>query len=239
VSTYREQAAWGVWDLDAAVLPYTYVDCVAAAGGIPLLLAPIDADELEAAAHDAVAALDGIVLTGGPDLDPAAYGEAPHPETGAPRSQRDAWELALLGAALRRDLPVLGVCRGMQVMNVAHGGTLIQHLPEAPGASDHRAGVARFGTTRVSLLTDALPGSVLGPQVDVSCYHHQAIALPGKGLSVTGHAPDGTVEAIAVDGRDFAVGVQWHPENDRELRLFAALTAAAAARAEQEDSARR
>lgn len=239
MSTYREQAAWGVWDLDAAVLPYTYVDCVAAAGGVPLLLAPIDADELAAAAEDAVAALDGIVLTGGPDLDPAAYGEAPHPETGAPRSQRDAWELALLGAALRRDLPVLGVCRGMQVMNVAYGGTLIQHLPEAPGASDHRAGVARFGTTRVSLLTDALPGSVLGAQVDVSCYHHQAIASPGKGVSVTGHAPDATAEAIALDGRDFAVGVQWHPENDRELRLFAALTAAAAARAEQEDPARR
>jgi anthranilate synthase component 2/putative glutamine amidotransferase len=239
VSTYREQAAWGVWDLDAAVLPYTYVDCVAAAGGIPLLLAPIDADDLEPAADDAAAALDGVVLTGGPDVDPAAYGEVPHGETGAPRSQRDAWELALLGAALRRDLPVLGVCRGMQLMNVAHGGTLIQHLPEAPGATDHRAGVARFGTTRVSLLADALPGSVLGAHVEVSCYHHQAIAVPGKGLSVTGHAPDGTVEAIAVDGRDFAVGVQWHPETDRELRLFGALTAAAAARAEKEDPARR
>lgn len=243
VSTYREQAAWGVWDFDAAVLPYTYVECVAVAGAIPLLLAPIDADDVDEVAAETVAALDGIVITGGPDIDPAAYGQAPHPETGVPRTQRDAWELALLEAALERDVPVLGICRGAQLMNVAHGGTLIQHLPEAAGATDHRDGVARFGSTRVSLRTDALPGSILGAQLDVSCYHHQAIAALGSGLSVTGRAPDGTVEAISVDGADFAVGVQWHPETDRELRLFAALAAAAArrgnaARTEKEDPAR-
>ena len=227
ISTYREQAAWGVWDVDAAVLPYSYVDCVAAAGGTPLLLAPIDAADLDRVAAETVAVLDGLVLTGGPDIDPAAYGEPPHPETGRPRTQRDAWELALLAAALRRDIPVLGVCRGAQLFNVAHGGTLIQHLPETPGGTDHRAGAARYRTMRLALLDDALPGSVLGASIDVSCYHHQAIAVLGDGLSVTGHAPDGTVEAVAVDGRAFAVGVQWHPETDRELRLFAALVAAA------------
>lgn len=238
VSTYREQAAWGVWHCDAAVLPYPYVDCVAATGGLPLLLAPIDAADLDAVAAQAVAALDGLVLTGGPDVDPAAYGEASHPETGTPRGQRDAWELALLSAALEQEVPVLGVCRGAQLFNIAHGGTLIQHLPEAPGATDHRAAVARYRTTRVALRPDALPGSVLGADVDVSCYHHQAIAVLGKGLSVTGHAPDGTVEAVVIDGRDFAVGVQWHPETDRELRLFAALVDAAAARTEKRDSAK-
>lgn len=241
VSTYREQAAWGAWDLDAALLPSTYVDCVAAAGGIPLLLAPIDDTD---AAAESVAALDGLILTGGPDLDPARYGERPHPETGAPRTRRDAWEFALLAAALNRDVPVLGVCRGAQLLNVAHGGTLIQHLPQAPGAVDHRGGPAVFAATRVTLDPGALPGSVLGPFAEVSCYHHQALARLGAGLTVTGRAPDGTVESVAVEGRDFAVGVQWHPETDRELRLFAALVEAAARfraahRAQKEEPAQR
>jgi gamma-glutamyl-gamma-aminobutyrate hydrolase PuuD len=244
ISTYRERAAWGVWDYDAAVLPYPYVDCVAAAGGNPLLLAPIDVEDLAGAAAGALSALHGLVLTGGPDLDPAGYGERPHPETGPPRGRRDAWELALLAAALDLELPVLGICRGAQLMNVAYGGTLIQHLPEAPGATDHRAGVARFGTTRVTLDPGALPGSVLGPGVEVSCYHHQAIATLGKGLNITGRAPDGTVEAVVAEGREFAVGVQWHPETDRELRLFAAHVEAAGRfraglRAEQREPARR
>jgi anthranilate synthase component 2/putative glutamine amidotransferase len=230
VSSYREQAAWGVWDQDAAVLPYGYVDCVAAAGGNPLLLAPIDVEDRAQAAAGALAALHGLVLSGGPDLDPVRYGEPPHPETGAPRTQRDAWELALLNAALDAGLPVLGVCRGAQLMNVARGGTLIQHLPQQPGAVDHRAGTGRFRGVGVTLDPGALPGSVLGPSVEVSCYHHQAIGRLGKGLSVTGRAADGTVEAIEATDTDgaFAVGVQWHPETDHELRLFAALVEAAA-----------
>ena len=229
ISTYRELASWGVWHVDAAVLPYTYVDCVAAAGGIPLLLPPIGAAEPDMAelAADAVAGLDGLIVSGGPDVDPARFGEPPHAETGASRVQRDAWELALLAAALDRDIPVLAICRGAQLLNVAYGGTLIQHLPEEPGAEDHRGGVAVFRTMRVELDPTALPGSVLGADTSVSCYHHQAVARLGEGLTVTGRAPDGTIEAVAADGRAFAVGVQWHPEQDRELRLFAALVEAA------------
>lgn len=241
ISTYREQAAWGVWNQDAVVLPSTYADCVAASGGMPLLLPPTgsaaashadladaaDLTDLTDLAMATIAALDGLVISGGPDVDPVRYNESPHAETGAPRTQRDAWELALLAAALDRDIPVLGICRGAQVLNVLRGGTLIQHLPEQSGAEDHRGGVAVYGTTRVALDPAALPGAVLGASIDVSCYHHQAIAKLGDGLTVTGRAPDGTIEALAVDGRAFAVAVQWHPEQDRELRLFTALVEAA------------
>jgi len=219
------------------VLPATYVDCVAAAGGIALLLPPSGGADFEdetypgyaaSLAAETIAGLDGLVIAGGPDVDPARYDEPPHPETGAPRTRRDAWELALLAAALDRDLPVLGICRGAQLFNVARGGSLIQHLPEQPGAEDHRGGVAVFGSTRVALEPGALPGSVLGPSVTVSCYHHQALARLGEGLTVTGRAPDGTIESVVAADRAFAVGVQWHPEQDRELRLFAALVEAAA-----------
>jgi len=241
ISTYREQASWGVWDVDAAVLPYNYVDCVAAAGGVPLLLPPIEnnrpADGAGAGvettartrrpAAQLVGNLDALVISGGPDANPALYGALPHVETGPPRDQRDEWELALLAAALDRDIPVLAICRGAQLLNIAFGGSLHQHLPEVSGVVDHRAGTAVYADTRVTLAPESLPGSVLGPTVHVSCYHHQAIAKLGAGLAVTGRAPDGTIEAVTVDGRAFAVGVQWHPEADRELRLFAALVEAA------------
>ncbi|HET9168177.1 MAG TPA: gamma-glutamyl-gamma-aminobutyrate hydrolase family protein [Actinospica sp.] len=214
ISAYRETAAWGVWKQDAATLPATYVDCVAAAGGIPLLLPPIDDTSLAA---EAVETLDGLVISGGPDVDPARYDEPPHEKTDQPRVQRDAWELALLAAALERDLPVLGICRGAQLFNVHFGGSLNQHI------EGHKAGPAVFERTPVSLDVEELPGSILGDAVTVSCYHHQALGRLGDGLTVTGRAPDGTIEAVAVNGRAFAVGVQWHPEHDRELRLFAAL----------------
>ena len=233
ISTYRERASWGVWDVDAAVLPYNYVDCVAVAGGVPLLLPPIQNNRpAEVAGTRRPAArlvgnLDALIISGGPDANPALYGELPHAETGPPRDQRDEWELALLAAALDRDIPVLAICRGAQLLNIAFGGSLHQHLPEVSGVVDHRAGPAVFTGTRVTLDPESLPGSVLGPSVDVSCYHHQAIAKLGAGLAVTGRAPDGTIEAVTVDGRAFAAGVQWHPEVDRELRLFTALVEAA------------
>ena len=235
ISTYREQASWGVWDVDAAVLPYNYVDCVAEAGGVPLLLPPIRNNRPEQVvaagmrrpAAQLVGNLDALIVSGGPDANPALYGELPHTEAGLPRDQRDEWELALLAAALDRDIPVLAICRGAQLLNIAIGGSLHQHLPKVSGAVDHRAGTAVYASTRVTLAPESLPGSVLGPSINVSCYHHQAIAKLGAGLAVTGRAPDGTVEAVSVDGRAFAVGVQWHPEVDRELRLFAALVEAA------------
>lgn len=217
ISTYRERASWGIWKQDAAVLPATYVDCVAAAGGLPLLLPPID-DASYAA--DVVARLDGLLISGGPDVDPARYDEAPHENTDEPRVQRDAWELALLAAALDGDIPVLGICRGAQLLNVLYGGSLIQHI------EDHKAGIAVFGSTQVTLDPTELPGSVLGAGANVSCYHHQAIDRLGDGLIVTGRAPDGRIEAVVAPEQAFAVGVQWHPEQDRELRLFAAFVEA-------------
>jgi gamma-glutamyl-gamma-aminobutyrate hydrolase PuuD len=226
ISTYREQASWGIWQREADLLPTTYADCVAAAGGIALLLPPTAEASAELAA-DTVAGLDGLVISGGPDVDPARYDEPAHVETDRPRMHRDSWELALLAAALERDVPVLAICRGAQLLNVAYGGSLIQHLPEQPEVDEHRGGVAVFGTTHVALDPAALPGSIVGESVDVSCYHHQAIGHLGSGLTVTGRAPDGMIEAVVVEGRAFAVGVQWHPEQDHELRLFTALIEAA------------
>jgi anthranilate synthase component 2/putative glutamine amidotransferase len=218
ISTYRETTSWGIWQRDAATLPTTYVDCIAAAGGIPLLLPPIDDINV---AKQVVEALDGLVISGGPDVDPALYDEPAHATTDEPRVQRDAWELALLQAALERDIPVLGICRGAQLFNVAYGGSLIQHM------EGHRVVPAVFKGTQVELDPEALPGSILGPSVTVSCYHHQAIDRLGDGLTVTGRADDGTIEAVVAEDKSFAVGVQWHPEQDRELRLFAALVQAA------------
>lgn len=222
ISTYRDHVSWGPWAHEAAALPTTYVDCVAEAGGLPLLLPPAGSD-LDERAVESVGILDGLVISGGPDVDPALYGEPAHGETGEPQPRRDAWELALLSAALDRDIPVLAICRGAQLFNVAYGGTLIQHLPEQPDAEDHRGGSGVYRKMPVELDSETLPGSVLGPSTTVSCYHHQAIAKLGDGLTVTGRAADGTIEAVVADGRAFAVGVQWHPERDHELRLFTAL----------------
>lgn len=224
ISSYREQASWGVWSMDAAMLPYAYVDQIAKAGGVPLLLPPVSDRQ---AAETAIAALDALVLAGGPDIEPARYAAEPHAETADVRPQRDAWELNLLAAALDRDLPVLAICRGAQILNVACGGTLRQHLPEAVGHDEHRPARAVFGTTKATLDTDALPGLVLGASVSVPCYHHQAVDELGSGLVVTGEAPDGTVEALRLSGRAFVVGVQWHPEMGDDPRLFSALIEAA------------
>ena len=240
ISAYREHAAWGVWKVEAALLPFTYVDRIAAAGGVPMLLPPIDgasalrdpdgveaAEDMARAATAAVAVLDGLVLSGGPDLDPALYAAERHPRTVDTRPERDTWELALLDAALAREIPVLGICRGAQLLNVALGGTLCQHLPERAGHEGHRPEPGTYGVTDVALVPDALPGSLLGPGVEVPCHHHQALGMIGRGLAVTGRAADGTVEAVQLDGRGFAVGVQWHPEEGADRRIFRALIEAA------------
>ena len=236
LSTYRDHVSWGPWAHEAAALPTTYVDCVAASGGLPLLLPPSGdavlgyqsyAGQEASLAAEAVAVLDGLVISGGADVDPALYDEPRHAESGEPQVLRDKWELALLAAALDRDIPVLAICRGAQLLNVAYGGSLIQHLPEQEGAEDHRGGSGVYRKMPVTLDPAALPGTVLGPNSTVSCYHHQAIARLGKGLTVTGRAADGTIEAVLDESRAFAVGVQWHPERDHELRLFTALVEAA------------
>lgn len=215
ISTYVETARWGVWDTPAALIPRAYVDCVVAAGGIPVLLPSVGADA------SALSALDGLVLAGGADVDPTRYGQEPH-ETAKVRPERDGFEFALLRAALQAGTPVLAVCRGMQVLNVELGGTLIQHLPEHVGTG-HQPAPAVFGANTVTLAEGSRTAKVLGTETKVHCYHHQAVDRLGSGLLATGWAPDGTVEAVELPDA-FVLGVQWHPEQDSDdLRLFAAL----------------
>ena len=225
VTTYLQTARHGVWEHEAAVLPRTYLDVVVRAGGTPLLLPPLP--EVD---PDVLGVLDGLVLSGGGDVDPARYGAEPHPLTGGTSAVRDAAEETLLRVALAADVPVLGVCRGMQVLNVALGGTLVQHLPDAVGHDGHRPQPATFGRTRVRLDEGSLLGELLGHEVEVECYHHQAVDVLAPDLVPVGRADDGTVEAVELRGPRFAVGVQWHPEQTGEdLRLFRSLIDAASA----------
>jgi gamma-glutamyl-gamma-aminobutyrate hydrolase PuuD len=220
ITTYGEEAAYGVWKHEAVLLPRTYTDAVIAAGGLPVLLPP----RVEMAA--AVDRLDGVVLAGGADVDPARYGAEPDPRSGVPRTERDAAELAVLERALERGRPVLAVCRGLQVLNVALGGTLAQHLPDAVGHTGHNPQPGVFGRTDITLDAGSHVAAALGGSVVAQCHHHQAIAELAEGLVVTGRAPDGTIEAVELVARPFVVGVQWHPEQD-DPRIFAALVAAA------------
>jgi gamma-glutamyl-gamma-aminobutyrate hydrolase PuuD len=225
LTTYQERARCLVWDTDFALLPHSYVDAVARAGGVPVLLPPV-----EQGADEVIASLDGLVLSGGADIDPSRYGEQPHPATRGTRPGRDEWEVRLLGRALERDLPVLCVCRGAQLLNVALGGSLKQHLPDAVGHEGHRPRPAVFGSTRVTLREGSRVADILGTERDVPCYHHQALDRFAPGLDIVGWAEDGTAEAVELPGHRFVLGVQWHPEEDKsDIRLFEALVAAAAA----------
>jgi anthranilate synthase component 2/putative glutamine amidotransferase len=218
ITTYLEPATWGIWQRDAALLPKVYLDAVVAAGGVPLLLPPAGTDP------SVLEVLDGLVIAGGCDVDPGAYDATPHQETVDTRPARDNHESVLIRAALDRDLPLLAICRGLQMLNVALGGTLHQHLPEVVAHDQHRPEPAVFGTTEVKIEPGTLTAEILGEQAGGSCYHHQALDVVAPGLRVTARAGDGTIEAAEVEGRDFALGVQWHPEENLEdLRLFTAL----------------
>ena len=222
LTAYRTHAAWGVWHTPAALLPHAYADHVTAAGGVPVLL-PIGADD---AAQAVISRLDGLILSGGPDIEPVRYGAAPDPFAERSQADRDTWETALLMAALQADLPVLGICRGLQLINVCLGGTLHQHLPDLAGGERHRPAPGVYGTVRIRLDTDALPGSLLGEGVDVPCHHHQAIDRLGNGMVASAWAQDGTIEAAWVPRRRFLMGVQWHPEVRDDPALFTALVKA-------------
>jgi gamma-glutamyl-gamma-aminobutyrate hydrolase PuuD len=225
LTTYRERATWGVWDgVEADLLPATYADAVLQAGGVPVLLTS------DPTVADAVERLDAVVLSGGADVQPSRYGAEPDPRTGDPRPDRDATELAVLARALDLGIPVLGVCRGIQVLNVGLGGTLRQHIPDGVGHTGHNPQPGVFGTVEVELEAGSRTHRAVGGQVRVQCHHHQGLDRLADGLVVTGLAADGTIEAVELADRDFVVGVQWHPEQDAQREdagLFAALVAAA------------
>ena len=223
LTSYREHATWGVWSQGADLLPAAYADAVVRAGGVPVLLPPAT-DDLDAAAA-VVERLDGLVVSGGADVDPAAYGEQPHERTVAVRPDRDAWELALLTSAAATNLPTLGVCRGMQVMAVAAGGTLDQHTPDLVRHDGHNPQPGVFGEVEVSTADDSVLRSILGPSVTVRCHHHQSVRSH-PGYVATAWAGDGLLEAFEVEGERFCLGVQWHPEMGRDERLFDALVRA-------------
>lgn len=232
ICTPLERARWSVWDLDAFLLPRNYVDAVHRAGAMALLLAPDPA--LTEAPDEILDRLDGLMLAGGGDIDPATYGAEPHPETIGSVPERDVFEVALVRRALERDMPVLGICRGMQVLNVACGGTLHQHVPELVGHEDHRRVLGSFDGADhdVRLAPGSLAARAAGEELHATkSHHHQGVDRVGDGLAVTGWAlTDELPEALEVEGNRFALGVQWHPEADERSRLIAALVEEARAR---------
>ncbi len=223
ITTYQEHASWRGWHRHASLVPTDFVDAVLTAGGVPVLLPPSGAD---AEARAVAAGLDALLLVGGADIDPARYGAERDPRTGVAAPERDTWEAALLRLALAADRPVLGVCRGMQMINVLLGGTLRQHLPEDT-VGHHQPDAPVFAPRPVTLRTDQPPGSVLGPRCDLPCFHHQGVETLGEGVLATGWSADGLVETLCVPGRRFTVGVQGHPEALPQRALFSAFAAAA------------
>ena len=222
-----ERARFGAWDQDAHLLPAGYAAAVGLAGGLAPLVPAGDAS----AEHpgELLDRLDGLLLAGGRDIDPLTYGARPDPNTGEPSPERDRFELALASAALERDMPVLGVCRGMQMLNVALGGTLHQHLPDVLGHDDHRHTPGTFGDHEVRLDPGSLAARAAGTErLTVKSHHHQGADRIGDGLTVTGwSAADDVVEAIELPGDAFALGVLWHPEEDVRDRVIGALVEAA------------
>jgi putative glutamine amidotransferase len=223
-----EQARFGAWDELAALLPYSYARSVQRAGGLALMLPP---DPLVTERPgELLDRLDALVLTGGCDIDPGTHGSEPHPATGTTSPERDEFELALARAAIDRDMPLLGICRGMQMLNIARGGGIEQHLPDAVGHEEHRHTPGVFADHHVRLEPGSLAARVVGrDQEGVKSHHHQAVNGLGDGLLATGWSvEDGVVEAIELPERRFALGVLWHPEEDEVSRVLGALVEAAA-----------
>lgn len=227
LTTYREEAAWGVWHQTADILPTAYARAVEDAGGVPVLLPPVATAD---AAEAVVARLDGLIVSGGADVEPARYGAEPHPRTSGWRPDRDAWELALLDAAQAAELPVLGVCRGMQLMAVHAGGTLDQHTPDLVGHERHSPGGDLFGETTIALEPGTRLTALLKQETTVACHHHQSVRS-APGFTVAARAADGTPEAIEASGPRFCMAVQWHPETAADVGLLTGLLAAARAHA--------
>ncbi len=221
LSTYREEARWGIWDTTADLLPATYARSVEAAGAVSVLLPP-----QIGGAEALIGRLDGLIIAGGPDVDPGRYGAEPHPLTLSWRPDRDAWEVALLEAAAAAGTPTLGICRGMQLMAVHAGGTLEQHVPDRVGHDEHAPGGDAFGWVSITTEPGSLAREWVGERLQVNCHHHQAVDSH-PGFEVTARAADGTVEAIEDAERPFWMAVQWHPEFGDDHGLFRGLVAAA------------
>jgi putative glutamine amidotransferase len=223
ICTYFEKVRWGAWEDRAAMVPGGYVSAVQRAGGIALLLPP-DPDATEDP-DPVLDLIDGLILAGGIDVDPAAYGASAHETTDPPNELRDAFEIALARRALERDLPLLGICRGMQLLNVAGGGTLHQHLPEVVGHTAHRETLGRFGDHDVRLEAGSLAARAAGEaRHKTKSHHHQGVDALAEGFVVTGWSEiDNLPEAIEAPERRYALGVQWHPEADETSRLIASL----------------
>ena len=209
ITSYAQDARWGVWHMPAALVPLAYVDSIERAGGRAIVIPPVEED-----VEETLDSLDGIVFSGGADVDPARYGAEAHPETDTPQTRRDAGEMALLQAALERDMPTLAICRGVQLLNVARGGDLIQHLPESIGSDEHKQVPGEFAVHPVEIKDGSRLASIVGAGSDVTSHHHQGLGRVGDGLVETAWAADGTLEAVEDPSLRFAVGVQWHPEAD-------------------------
>lgn len=224
ITSYAQPARWGAWELQAALVPWHYVESVEAAGGRALVVPPA-----EDAIDDTLDVLDGVVLSGGIDIDPRVYGAAAHETTDEPHEHRDAGELALLARALERDMPTLAICRGFQLLNVLRGGDLVQHLPEAVGHERHREQVGRFSEHAVRVKDGSRLAGILGERHEaVQSHHHQGVGRVGEGLVETAWAEDGALEGLEDPSKRFALGVLWHPEMETEdKRLFEALVAEA------------
>jgi len=228
ITTYLTSARFGVWEEDSALIPAAYVRAIEAAGGRALLVPP----SLEGI-DETLDRLDGLLFSGGSDLDPDLYGQEVHPETNGVVPERDRAELALLSAALERDMPVLAVCRGSQILNVALGGDLVQHLPDVVGDDKHKHTPGAFSDHDVDLVPGTRVQQILGDHTPVKSHHHQGYGQLGEGLREAARADDGTVEALEDPTRRFAVGVLWHPEAGEDFALFEELVSEAARYAEE------
>jgi putative glutamine amidotransferase len=224
ITTYVTPARWSSWDVEAALVPAAYVEAVERSGGRALLVPPSE-DGID----ETLEALDGLLFSGGSDLDPGLYDQEPHAETSGVHPERDRAELALLEAALARDMPVLAVCRGSQVLNVARGGDLVQHLPDVVGDEKHKHTPGTFADHDVTLEGGTRLAALLGERAPVKSHHHQGFGRVGEGLRVAAHAEDGTIEAVEDPRRRFALGVLWHPEAGEDARLFEELVREAGA----------
>jgi putative glutamine amidotransferase len=226
ITTYREQSRWGVWDDQADLLPAAYARSIEVAGGIAVLLPPTNDPARDAFA--VISRIDALVIAGGADVDPRRYTEVTHERTAEWREDRDAWELALLDAAAEAHLPVLGICRGMQVMAVHAGGHLDQHVPDSLGHDNHSPGGDVYGDVTIDLVDGTQLAKILMTGPSVRCHHHQSV-LDHPGLIPAAYADDGNLEAIEDPERPFWLAVQWHPETQPDAGLFTALVTAATA----------